>query len=110
MVKLPSIELEDEKAERVRRATNSAIEELQALPFAGARVIRDVTLADGVAKTIAHKLGRAPRWVGVSVLRGAVTPGVLNETRGHPHDAKQVVVLTASGYGATVTVDVVVLP
>jgi hypothetical protein len=110
VVKLLDIQLEDERAERARRSHASAIGELQASPLAGAKVIAGVELSDATTRVIAHKLGRAPRWVGVSVVRGASSAGVITETRGSPYDASQVLALTASGYGATITVDLLVLP
>ena len=82
--------------------------ELQALPAVGLTVLSDVVLADGVRSTVAHKLGRPPRWVGVSVVRGAVSTGRVEEIR-EGVDRSRGVVLLATGYGAPVTVDVVVL-
>jgi hypothetical protein len=110
VVKLLDIELEDERAERARRSHASAITELQTGPLAGAKVIAGISLPDGELRTVAHKLGRAPRWVGVSVVRGASTAGVITETRGGQYNASQLLALTASGYGATITVDLLVLP
>jgi hypothetical protein len=53
-------------------------------------------------------------FVGVSVPSGAVAAGFINELRtrytaGSPVDRSKAVVLRASGYGATIRVDVTVL-
>ena len=100
--------LDDEKAERVRRSHHAALEELQALALVGAVVIPDVVLVNGVATAIAHKRGRAAAFVLASVPRGAVTAGYIVETRPAGTDLSKYLTLTASGYGATVTVDLVV--
>jgi hypothetical protein len=95
--------------ERIRRNIVEALHELQALPLAGARVLTDKTLTDGVATPIAHGQGR-PVHVIVSSPRGAVSTGRIEEVRDGSHDRKRYVVLKATGWGAPVTVDVVVFP
>ncbi len=97
----------DGDAERARRDHVERIDELQGLPFCGARVIPNVTLADGVATSVAHGLGRNPVWICESVIRGAVSAGYITETR--TGDRSRVVTLTANDYGATITVDLVAL-
>lgn len=109
MVTPASITLAERDAEQVRRSHHDAILELQGSPLAGGKVVQGVQLVDGKATTVSHWLGRAPKWVGVSVPRGAVSAGFITETRGTGRDANRVVILTASGFGATVTVDVTVL-
>lgn len=109
MIKPEPLELEDERAERVRRSHAAAIVELQGLPAASQRVVPNVRLKDGVATAINHRLDRAPVFVGVSVPRGAVSAGFIVEVRGGNIEPTKQLVLTASGYGATITVDVVVL-
>ncbi len=106
MVNLAAITLADTKAEEVRRSHHDAIGELQRAPLAGAKVVSGVRLENGKATTVAHGLGRAPKWVGISALRGAASAGFINETRSG--DTSKSVTLTASGYGATITVDVMV--
>lgn len=101
---LLAIEVADEAAERVRRSHHDALAELQGLALAGARILQGVTLEDGVAKTIAHGLGRKPAYVSAGIPRGAIAAGYVVETS---RDARSLV-LTASGYGATITVDLVV--
>lgn len=105
--------LEDADADQVRRSHADAIRELQALPAAGEVLIPNVSLVSGAETPIAHKLGRAPVFVQVSVVSGAVTAGIITEFRtvfsnGAPVDRTKIIVLQASGYGATVRVDVLV--
>jgi hypothetical protein len=91
-----SIRLADPDAERVRQSVADAIQEIQSLPASGLRVI-------------AHKLGRAPSWVGPSAIRGAITVGVVGEFRDRA-DRTQIVEIAATGYGATITIDLLVVP
>jgi hypothetical protein len=101
--------LPDASAEEVRRTHASAIEALQADANARAFVVvSDVRLPDATEVPVAHKLGRTPRIVKVSVPRGAVAAGYINEVRGGT-DRTKVIVLRADDYGGTVTVDVEVL-
>ena len=99
---------EPEDLERFRRNLVDVIRELQRLPLAGAKVIKDVTLYDGVAVPVAHRCGR-PVVVLTSPPRGAVTTGRIEEVRSGSHDRAQYAVLKASDWGASITVDVVVL-
>lgn len=101
--------LDDPKLEEARRVLAAKIVELQGLPFSGAQVITGVQLSDGIDTPVAHKLGRAPVWAGVSCVRNASTVGMVQEVRSTSHDPKQYVVLRADGYGATVTVSLAVL-
>ncbi len=101
-----SITLDDEKSERANRNHEGRIDELQGLPLVNARIVT-VQLADGVATPIAHGLGRTPLWVAVSVPRGALSAGFLVETR-EGVDRSKFAMLTASGYGATITIDLAV--
>lgn len=102
-------ELEDQDAELVRLEHERKLVELQKLPASSLRVIRSVELADGVPTPIAHGLGRALVWVRESCVRGAVTAGLIVETRDGTHALSKFVTLTATGWGATITVDVLVL-
>jgi len=104
-----SVRLADEQAERVRLNHDQRIRELQGLPGAQLGVISDVVLANGVETPVAHKLGRPPRWVRESCVRGAATPGSVEEVRNGSHDRSEVVVLKATGWGATIVVDVAVM-
>lgn len=102
--------LQDVTAERVRQSHARAIAELQALPAAALRVISGVLLPSGVNVPVAHGLGRAPLWVGVSIPRSAAGFGAVIEVTGLPSTNRaQIVVLQAGNFAATVTVDVLVL-
>jgi hypothetical protein len=103
------IRLDDHKSEQVRRSHHDAIVEQQGLPFSSARVISDVSLADGVVTPVSHGLGRLPLWVRESCVRGAASTGRIEEVRDGSVDRRKQIALKATGWGATVTVDVVVL-
>ena len=109
MKRLTQTRLEDPQLERVRQEHAEAIAELQRAPAVGLRVIADVSLADGTATFVPHGLGRPALWVGVSVPRNATTSGRVVESRTGAGDRAKGVVLTASGYGATIVVDLAVL-
>lgn len=94
-----------DELERIRRNMSDAIRELQlgVLPRA---IIKGIELPNGAPITITHKLGRSPI-VFVSPPRNAVTTGgSIIEVGGQPRE--QFVVLQADGWGATITVDLVV--
>jgi hypothetical protein len=101
--------LDDDNAERVRVSHQRAIEQLQQTPAAGMRVIQDVTLLDGVATPVQHGLGRLPAWVAPSAPRGAVSSGRIEEVRDGSTDRATSIQLKATGWGATITVDVQVV-
>jgi hypothetical protein len=109
VIQLLTIKLDDEKAERVRRNTQEALAELQRTPAARAGIVRDVTLADGIATPVPHGLGR-PAFATPSPPRGAVSTGRIEEVRDGTHDRTKYVVLKATGWGATITLDVEVKP
>lgn len=96
----------DAESDRVARSHARAIGELQKLPAVGMRVIAGVELADGVDTPIAHGLGRAPVFVRESSPRNPSTSGRVEEVRSAGYDRGDVVVLRATGWGATITVDV----
>lgn len=109
MKQLTNTRLPEPTAERVRQEHAAAILELQRLLAVGLRVVRNVELEDGIETPIAHGLGRAPTWCAPSAPRGPSTSGRIEEVRSGDYDRAKVVVLKASGYGATVTVDLAVL-
>lgn len=101
--------LPDGDAERARKQHVICIRELQEAPFVKAQVVENQKLADGVSTTIAHKLGRVPKWVCPSAPRGATTAGVIIDmSRESGIDRTKYVALKATGYGATITIDVAV--
>jgi hypothetical protein len=101
--------LDDPDAEAVRRSHHDAIRELQAAPAAALRVINSIALTDGTPINVSHGLGREPIWIGPSCVRGPSAVGMVEELRNTGADRSSVVVLKASGYGATITIDLAVL-
>lgn len=101
--------LRDAEVEQVRRDHHDRIVELQALPATSLRILPGIVLADGVATPVAHGLGRRARWVRESCVRGGSTVGSVKEIRTGAYNPDRYVVLQADGWGADVTVDVVVL-
>lgn len=101
--------LEDEASERVRREFDMKIRELQTLPAALLTVTEGIELKDATETPIAHGLSRKPRLVIVSPPRGATATGRIEEVRSGSYDRARVVVLKATGHGATITVDLGVL-
>lgn len=107
----------DPAADRVAAATAQSIHELQLLPAAGIRVVSDVELADATNVYVAHKLGRRPGCVIVSAVRGALSAGVIRDVSdgkltgvfAGPVDRDRYVVLRADGYGAPISVDLMVM-
>lgn len=102
---LNSPRLSDDLAETVRRTHERAINELQALPAASAQIISDVTLPDATVVQVPHGLGRRPRIVLVSPPRNATSAGRIDEIRDGNADRSKFVVLKATGFTATITVD-----
>lgn len=75
---------------------------------AGIRIVADVELPDGVSISVSHGLGRRPLWVKESCVRGASTSGRVEEVSAVSNDSTKSIVLKATGWGATITVDVLV--
>lgn len=98
----------DRETERMRQEIKAAIDEIQSSPLVFARVIPGVTLEDGVATPVAHGLKRPATWVAPSCPRGPSTSGRIEEIRDGTNDRNMYVTLKASGWGATITVDVAV--
>jgi hypothetical protein len=105
----PTTRLADPKAELAHRELVAKIVELQGLPSSVMRVLADVELKQGVETTVVHNLGRAPAWVKESCVRYATATGRVEEVRGGKFDRTKYVVLKATGFGATIVVDLVVL-
>lgn len=102
--------LPDAKTDRAVRDHARVIGELAGKPAATMQVIADVALEDGVETPIIHKLGRAPTWVRESCVRGAAATGRVEEIRtSTTYSRSEYVILKATGFGATVTVDVAVM-
>lgn len=109
MKALDGSKLADDTAERVRRSHHEAIRETQDKRAMGMIVIKDVVLANNTRTPVAHRLGRAPSWIKESCVRGSITVGCVVELRDSA-DRTQVVEIAASGYGATITIDLLVVP
>lgn len=105
---LESTKLADPDVERAIRNLRDAVREQQRSVFSAAIVIPDVVLEDGVATLVSHGLLRRPRAVIPSIVRGATSAGYIVESRDGVNRTQQIK-LIASGYGATITVDLVVL-
>ena len=103
--------LEDPAVDRVMRDHTRLLVELSTLTTASAKVIPNVILVDATDTPVGHGLGRPPRWVQASCARGAagLTGGQVIEIRSGTADRNEFVVLRAVGFGATVTVDVLVM-
>lgn len=106
--------LDDDAAERVHRNTDLQIRELQGLPTARAVLVTGVVLLVGAVTLVPHGLGRAPSYVGPSAIRGASTAGVIQDFEstdgaGNPVDRAKFVPLRALSFGATITVDLLVM-
>jgi len=109
-----TVRLADADAESVRRNHEQRIKELQQLPAAMITIVRNVSLPSGTAVAVSHGLGREPRWVSESTVRGSTSAGSITDLgsidlSGNPIDRSKVVVLYALGFGVTVTVDVAFL-
>lgn len=109
-----SVALPDPNAEAVRKNVDQRVREIQDLPAIGLRVIKNVSLPNGVVVLVEHLLGRKPLWVGLSIPRGAASAGIVSDfgsmdAAGNSVDRAQYVPMGASSYGATITVDVLVL-
>jgi hypothetical protein len=104
-----TVKLADPIAEQANRDHRERIDELQQQPAMSMKLIKDVALADGVATPIAHGLGRVPQFIKESAPRNPSTTGHIEEVRSSSYDRTKVIVLKATGWGATITVDVQVM-
>lgn len=115
MSDLPSIRLVDPDAERVRIAHARAIQEQRDLPASSLRVIRNVSMPDGVDVTVPHGLGREPVFVRESCARFANPGGTVRDfgskhpVTGATIDRAKVIVLRADGFGSTIQIDLQVM-
>lgn len=64
-----------------------------------------VSLPAATSVRVTHGLGRTPKYIWVSPIRGSTTPGVITEISRD----KDAITLQANGYGATISVDVSVV-
>jgi hypothetical protein len=94
--------------ERIRRELVDAVRELQRLPLAVATPIIGIKLEDGKETAIPHRLGR-PAIVFLAPPQAATPTGRIIELRSGGPDRNKYFVLQAIGWGATITVDALVL-
>lgn len=109
MRRVVTARLADPALEKVRFELTAAVNQLQTSPFAAMRIIRDVSLADGIETPVAHGLGRPAIWVRESCPRGPTTAGMVEEVRTGSGDRSKFVMLRATGWGGTIVCDVAVL-
>lgn len=84
-------------------ALENAVDSVKALPIVGGRLMTGVTLAAGVATDVAHRLGRPWRGWLLCGMSGAAGAGYINETT-TGYDTSNLLRLTATSFGATITV------
>ena len=100
---LPAQQHPDQAIEEIRLAHARAISLLQKdLNERSVVLLVNVELADATDVQIAHKLGRVPKFITPSCVRGASTGGAVVEIS---RDAKFIVV-RAIGFGATVRAEI----
>lgn len=93
--------------ERIRESHATAIRELQEAPASRGIVVEDLDLPEATNITIRHNFGRRAR-VFVSPVRGSSSSGRITEIVQNlaTIDTNNATTLYATGFGATVTVDV----
>lgn len=101
---------DDPKVERAFKDQARTVDTIAAAPGVNMAVLGAFELADGVETPIPHKLGKVPSAAWASFVRGPVTVGMIEEVTSSSWDRAKYLTLKASGYGATVTVVVVVVP
>ena len=110
MIQLFDIRIDEQTSpvdiDRALRNVRDAIRDLQRR--SAPTLLNGIELTDGVATPVAHGQNRRVR-VFVSPVVGASTSGRIEEVLDSGHDLTKFVVLKASGFGATVTVSLVVL-
>lgn len=94
----------DQAVDRTRREYEQKLRELDR-QSRKQTLLRDVELEDAKETPVAHGLGRRVS-VFLSPPRGATTSGRVEEVRSATLDPRRFVVLKATGWGATITVDV----
>lgn len=103
--------------DRMLSSHAQAIETIQRSPAQQLRVIGNVVLADTANVYVPHGLGQQPIFVKASAPRGALGAGIVRDVTdgavpglfNTPVDRSRYVVLRADGYGATITVDILVM-
>lgn len=102
-VDLPAQQHPDQKVEEIRIAHARAIGALQKdLNERASVVLTNVELPDATDVTLGHKLGRLPKFIAASCVRGASTGGAVIEISRDP----KIIVVRAIGFGATVRAEI----
>jgi len=114
--------LADPDSERVRRNHEQRLSEVASLSILGAETIRGVVLPASTPVMIAHGLGRAPSFVGVSCFRlasGVTLSGATSapafvdfgstSQAGQPIDRSKVIQIGQFLFPRDITVDVLVM-
>lgn len=105
-------QLADPSSEAVRRNHEQRIAALEAV--SDEVIVTGAVLANGVGQLVVHGLGRAPAFIGISAVRSTPpTAGVVQDFgvvdgSGNQVDRTQAVWLRAVGFGAAITVDLLV--
>ena len=95
----------EDAAERVRRNVMQMIRELQSVRISRGRLFLDVELPNAINTPLNHGLGRLAV-LHLSPPRHGTSTGRIAEVRATGTDVGQTSVLLATGWGATITVDV----
>lgn len=105
-----SARLADPQADRVQRATDQRVSELQKVPLVAGSLVENVELPDATLVPISHNLGRVarvfnspPRFKTAPTGSGQIRDRSLDNTK---YDPRKYVVLYAADWGATAYVDV----
>lgn len=106
MISVLPVKLDDSKAEQVRRNHHDALLELQRVAISRDNIVT-VTLREGQETKVPHRLGRSPTMVIYSPIRGAVATGRIDDVR--REDRSKALTLTAIGWGADITLEVLVI-
>lgn len=105
-----AIGLADPDVERVTRNHAEILAALLRAPAGAMRIIAAVELTDGTETPVAHGLGRAPAIVIPGAPKGSgLTGGTIHEVPNSSVDRREIIILRATGYGATITVDLAVM-
>ncbi len=114
LTRLLEARIADPTTDSVVKSHAVTLKEIMALPASEIRVIGPVQLPDGSGVQIPHGLGRKPLTFFLSPPDGATAAGVVQDygsitPAGAPNDQTRYISLRAVGFGATITVMVMVL-